>query len=207
MEILKKSIIALGAFLLITGTVMAQTAEEMQKAFKASYVSEYKANYPNAIADLQKGYKADNYACNLRMGWLYYNAKQYVKSMEYYQKAIDLKQYSVEARFGYIKPANEAKKYDKAYEMYEAILKIDPYNSSANYWVGVYYYNAKKYDGAAKYFELLVNMYPFDYDANHMLGWTYLSLGKNAEAKNLFTIALLNKPGDTSAADGLSKCK
>ena len=207
MEILKKSIIALGAIVLLTINVKAQTAEESQKAFKASYTNEYKANYTNAIADLQKVYKADNYETNLRMGWLHYMAKQYAKSMEYYQKAIDSKKYSVEARFGFVKPANESKAYDKAYEKYEEILKIDPYNSSANYWVGVTYYTAKKYDIAAKYFELVVNMYPFDYDANHMLGWTYLSLGRKAEAKMLFNQALCNRPGDTSATDGLSKSK
>ncbi len=207
MEILKKSFIAISAIVCFVVNASAQTTDEIQKAFKASYLNEYKANYTNAIADLQKVYKADNYECNLRLGWLQYLAKQYELSMDYYQKAINLKKYSVEARFGYIKPANEAKKYDKAYDMYEEILKIDPYNSSANYWVGVYYYNAKKYDIAAKYLELVVNMYPFDYDANHLLGWTYLSLGRTADAKALFNLALCNKPGDASATEGLGKCK
>lgn len=207
MEILKKSIIAIGVIVLFVSNATAQTAEEMHKAFKASYTNEYKANYPGAIADLQKVYKADSYECNLRLGWLQYMAKQYSISMDYYQKAIDLKKYSVEARFGYIKPATDAKQYDKSYAKYEEILKIDPYNSIANYWVGYTYYTAKKYDIAVKYFELVVNMYPFDYDANHMLGWAYFSLGKIAEAKILFTQALYNRPGDASAIDGLSKCK
>ncbi len=207
MEILKKSIVALSVIVLFAFSTTAQTDDEIQKAFKASYANEYKANYSGAIADLQKVYKADSYEVNLRLGWLQYSAKQYTSSMEYYQKAIDLKKYSVEARFGFIKPANEAKKYDKVYEKYEEILKIDPYNSVANYWVGVYYYNAKKYDIAVKYLELVVNMYPFDYDANVMLGWIYLSLGKTNDAKNMFTKALFYKPGDSSASDGLSKCK
>ena len=127
--------------------------------------------------------------------------------MDYYQKAIDLKQYSVEARLGFVAPANADKKYDKAYQKYEEILKIDPYNSIANYWVGVNYYTIKKYDVAAKYFELVVNMYPFDYDSNHMLGWTYLNLGKADQAKLLFEKALLSKPDDKWAKDGLAKCK
>jgi len=207
MEILKKSIIAIGATLLFVCTATAQTTDDMQKAFKASYVNEYKANYTGAIADLQKVYKAESYECNLRLGWLQYLAKQYSVSMDYYQKAIDLKKYSVEARFGFIKPATDAKQYDKSYAKYEEILKIDPYNSVANYWVGVTYYTAKKYDVAVKYFELVVNMYPFDYDANHMLGWSYFYLGKTNEAKILFTKALLNRSGDASATDGLNKCK
>lgn len=206
MEILKK-LVGICALILLALQMQAQTIAEMQKAFKASYANEYKANYTGAISDLQPIYKPDSYESNLRLGWLNYLAKKYTLSMEYYQKAIALKKYSVEARFGYIKPANEAKKYDKVYDTYEAILKIDPYNTVANYWVGYYYYTAKKYDIAAKYFEVVVNMYPFDYDANHMLGWTYLSLGKNAEAKVVFTQALLNKPGDASATDGLKRIK
>ncbi len=207
MEILRKSIIAISAILVFVSQASGQSSEEIQKAFKASYANESTANYTAAIADLQKVYKADNYECNLRLGWLQYEAKQYQLSMDYYQKAMDLKKYSVEARFGYIKPAAELKKYDKVYDIYEDILKIDPYNSSANYWVGLSYYNAKKYDIAVKYLELVVNMYPFDYDANVLLGWTYLSLGRAADARVLFNLALCNRPADASATEGLGKCK
>lgn len=207
MEILRKLLIAIGAILLSVTAAQSQSADEIQLAFKNSYTNEYKANYTGAISDIQKIYKADSYECNLRLGWLQYLAKQYNASMDYYQKAIDLKKFSVEARLGYIKPANEAKQYDRSYAKYEEILKIDPYNSTANYWVGVTAYTLKKYDVAAKYFELVVNMYPFDYDGNHMLAWSYLNLGRYAEAKLLFTKALYNRPGDASATDGLSKCK
>ena len=127
--------------------------------------------------------------------------------MEYYQKAADLKKFSIEARLGYVGAANAAKQYEKAYIKYEEILKIDPYNSIANYWVGVSYYTVKKYDVAAKYFELVVNLHPFDYEGYHMLAWTYLNLAKIGEAKLLFEKALLNRPDDASAKDGLNKCK
>ncbi len=207
MEILKKTAIALYAIALSISHSSAQASDDTQKAFKASYVNEYKLNYPGAISDLTAVYKADSYELNLRLGWLNYLAKQYTTSMDFYQKAIDLKKYSIEARFGYIKPALEAKKYDKVYEAYQAILKIDPNNNTANYWIGVTNYGLKKYDAAAKYFEVVVNMYPFDYDANHMLGWSYLNLGKMNEAKALFKVALMNRPGDASATDGLSRCK
>ncbi len=199
--------VAAFAFVFFSCSIFAQSTNDIQKAFKASYTNEYKANYTGAISDLQKVYKADSYELNLRLGWLHYSAKQYAPSMDYYQKAINLKKYSVEARLGYIKPANELKKYAQAYEKYEEILKIDPYNSGANYWVGVYSYQAKKYDVAVKYLELVVNMYPFDYDANHMLGWTYLGLGRSSDARVVFTQALYNRPGDASATEGLSKCK
>ena len=205
MEILRKSLIVLAIILSVNAK--AQTSDEMILAFKNSYANEYKTNYTAAIADLQKVYKEESYESNLRLGWLQYLAKQYNASMDYYQKAIDLKKFSIEARLGYIKPANEAKSYDKAYAKYEEILKIDPYNATSNYWVGITFYTLKKYDVAAKYFELVVNMYPFDYDSNHMLAWSYLNLGKMAEANILFTKALYNRPGDASAMLGLSKSK
>lgn len=208
METIKTKItVAIIAILLSTNLASAQSFEETQKAFKSSYENEYKANYSAAINDLQKVYKENSYELNLRMGWLNYVAKNYDKSLAYYDKAIALKKYSVEAIFGSIEPANALKKYTVVYTKYEQILKIDPYNSVANYWVGVYNYNAQKYDIASKYFELIVNMYPFDYDGNHMLAWTYLSIGKTNEAKILFQKALLNRPSDDSAKDGLSKCK
>lgn len=207
METLVKRLMVATAMAIVSITVFAQPDENIQKAFKASYVNEYKANYNGAIADLKKVYKADNYEINLRMGWLHYQAKQNAQSLEYYQKAMDLKKYSVEARLGYVKPANDLKKYDKVYEIYGEILKIDPYNSVANYWVGVSYYYAKKYDIAVKYLELVVNMYPFDYDANNMLGWTYLGLGRMADARIVFTQALYNRPGDATATEGLKKSK
>jgi hypothetical protein len=40
-----------------------------------------------------------------------------------------------------------------------------------------------------------------------MLAWTFLNLGRTAEAKVLFKKALLNRPGDASATEGLSKIK
>ncbi len=207
METLVKRLMVATVMAIVSITVFAQPDENIQKAFKASYANEYKANYSGAITDLKKVYKADNYEINLRMGWLHYQAKQNAQSLEYYQKAMDLKKYSVEARLGYVKPANDLKKYDKVYEIYGEILKIDPYNSVANYWVGVSYYHAKKYDIAVKYLELVVNMYPFDYDANNMLGWTYLGLGRMADARIVFTQALYNRPGDATATEGLNKSK
>ena len=207
MELLKRSIAVTLMSVIFCMNIDAQTFEQIHKAFKESYASEYKGDITAAITSLQKVYKADSYETNLRLGWLTYSAKKYTTSMEYYEKAGDLKKYSIEARLGYISPANAAKQYEKAYQKYEEILKIDPYNSVANYWVGITYYNIKKYDIAEKYLILVVNMHPFDYDANHMLAWTYLNLGRSGEAKLLFEKALLNRPDDASAKEGLSKCK
>jgi tetratricopeptide (TPR) repeat protein len=207
MEILKKQI-ALGvAFLLSLQVVLAQNPAAQQQAFKESYVQEYNKQYAEAIASLNKVYDEKSYEINLRLGWLHYQNKNYQQSQQFYQKAANLKTYSVEARLGLVKPLAILENWDKVMDTYEEILKIDPQNYTANYWAGVINYNRKKYDVASKLFEKIVNLYPFDYDGNYMLGWSYVNLGKTAEAKILFNKGLLNKPGDSSCLDALSKIK
>lgn len=206
MEILKKSIAAF-AIVLFSCTAFAQSDAVVQKAFKDSYTQEYNKLYGEAISSINKVYEADSYEINLRLGWLYYMNKNYTQSQSYYQKAIALKPYAVEAKLGLVKPLSVLESWDKVLQTYEEILKVDAQNYTANYWAGVIQYNRKKYEQASKLFEKVVNLYPFDFDANHMLAWTYLNLGKNNDAKTLFNKALLNQPGNASCLEGLSKIK
>ena len=206
MEILKKSLVtALCSLTLVFS--WAQNEKSLQNAFSESYTQEYEKKYTEAIATLNKYYDEGNYEINLRMGWLYYNNKNYTTSANYYQKAVSLKPYAVEAKLGMVKPLAALESWDKVLQQYEEILKIDPQNYTANYWTGVIYYNRKKYESATKYFEKIVNLYPFDYDANHMMAWSCLNSGRLNDAKTLFNKALLIKPGDTSCTEGLGKIK
>ncbi len=206
MQVLKQTIFtAIIALLFVSAN--AQNDAAMQKAFSDSYTQEYYKKYTEAIATISKVNSDDNYETNLRLGWLYYLNKNYTQSQAYYQKAVALKPYSVEAKLGLVKPLSVLESWDKVLEQYEEVLKIDAQNYTANYWAGVIYYNRKKYDASIKLFEKLVNLYPFDYDANHMLAWSYLNSGRNNDAKVLFNKALLVKPADTSALAGLGKIK
>ena len=144
---------------------------------------------------------------NARLGWLLFLAKQYTESVNYYDKAIKLKPYAIEARFGMIKALNALESWDKVKEQYEAILKIDDQNTTSLYWLGVLLYNRKDYDNAAKNFEKIVNLYPMDYGSIIMLAWTRLYQGKKADAKVLFNQALLLSPNDSSAISGLNQLK
>lgn len=206
MEILRKLTTTTLLVALFTGA-SAQNEAAMQKAFSDSYTQEYYKKYPEAIASLSKVHSDDSYETNLRLGWLNYLNKAYGPSQTYYQKAVALKPYSIEAKLGLSKPLSAVENWDKVLEQYEEVLKIDPQNYTAGYWSGVIYYNRKKYDAAIRNFERLVNLYPFDYDVNHMLAWSYLNSGRNNEAKLLFNKALLIKPGDASALAGLAKIK
>lgn len=206
MEILRKTIIILTLTAFCAGAG-AQSPAVIQNAFSKSYVSEQAGNFTGAISDLKSVYNAKDYIINIRLGWLYYNAKQYTESINYYEKAIALKPYAIEARFGCVKPLSAIESWEKVKNHYIQILKIDPQNVTANYWLGVIYYNRKSYAEAASLFEKVVNLYPLDYDSIIMLGWTKLNQAKHAEARSLFLQALILRPNDSSANSGLKLVK
>jgi tetratricopeptide (TPR) repeat protein len=206
METLKKIFFTI-AIISIHNYTHAQTDLVQQKAFSASYIAESKLNYTEAINQINNVYLEQSYEINLRLGWLNYLTKNYTNSIKYYEKAITLKPYAIEAKFGLIKPLAVLESWDKVIKQYEAILNIDPQNTTANYYLGYALYNRKQYETACKHFEKVVNLYPFDYDNSIMLAWTYFRLGKNNEAKILFNKVLLMSPNDASALEGLSVIK
>lgn len=206
MEILKRTCITL--ILIISGHIcIAQSQGSLESAFANSYESEQAGKYMNAIKDLKPIYRSDAYFVNIRMGWLFYLAKQYTESIRYYNIAISLNPYAIEARFGCIKPLSAVENWESVKAQYVQILKIDPQNTLANYWLGVIYYNRKNYQAAEKLFEKVINLYPLDYDSIIMLAWTKLNLGKTVDAKLLFNHALVIKPNDKSASEGLKKSR
>ena len=202
MDLVKPALVA--AALLWRAPAGARAQEGLTGAFAASYAAEAKANYDDAIGALRNGY-ANLYEQNLRLGWLYFLAKNYTSSAAYYQKAIDQRPYAIEPKFGLIKPLNALGQIEKMLGLYLALLQVDPQNTQAKYWVGVIYLNRKQFDKAARFFERVVNLYPFDYDTNLSLAFVYLSQGKKIEARVLYNKVLLIRPGDAQALAGLKR--
>lgn len=206
MENLKKIILVAG-FVLIISALSAQNQSTLQAAFIKSFEAEKAEDYSTAIRELKSIYIADNYFINIRLGWLYYLSKEYTESLKYYDAAILLKPYAIEARFGCVKPLSATENWAKVKDQYLQILKIDPQNTVASYWLGVIYYNRKDYLNASKLFERIINLYPLDYDSCIMLGWSKLNLSKPSDAKILFNHCLILRPNDKSALAGLAKIK
>jgi tetratricopeptide (TPR) repeat protein len=206
METIRK-IILTGGLTLLFICVIAESPKAIQEACSKSYVSEKDGNYTKAINDLKVVYNAGDYTMNIRLGWLYYLAKQYTESIRYYERSISLKPYAIEARFGCVKPLSAIESWEKVKAQYIQILRIDPQNTVANYWLGVIYYNRRDYLSATKLFEKVVNLYPLDYDSVIMLAWTKLRLGQSTEATVLFNQALIIRPNDASALAGMKLIK
>jgi len=201
MEILKK---ILPVVLLIFGmTAYAQDYKSIEDVFQKSYQLEYSGEYSKAINLLKGIYDEDSYEINLRLGWLTYLSGLFTESMPYYKKCISLKPMSIEARLGIVNPAASMGNWTQVEKYYNEILEIDPENSTVNYRMGVIYYGREDYQAAFRYLEKVVNHYPFDYDSVIMLAWTDLKQEKLREAKILFQKALLIRPGDKSAMEGL----
>lgn len=205
MENIKMTFI-LGLLLLGTNAMtLAQTDfSRVQKAFSESYELEAKGDFKAAADKLKTVYDEGAYEQNLRLGWLNYMAGNFNESLAFYQKSMELMPYADEPRFGYIFPLSALGRWDEVISIYERILENSHHNTKAMYNLGTIYYNRKQYDKALEYFKNITDLYPFDYDGLHMYGWCNLQLGKKKEARLLFEKALLNRPDDISAAEGLS---
>jgi len=193
--------------LLLLNIAFAQEKPNIVKAFSESYSYENSADYTKAIESIKKVYAADSYEMNLRLGWLYYLAKDYKDSETYYTKAITIMPLSIEARLGYAYPAYALGNKEAVIRKYKEIITVDPYNYYANYRLGALYYEMGDFINAKKHLDKVINYYPFDYDGIIMSAWTNYRLNKLREAKVLFNKALLNRPNDASALEGLSLIK
>ena len=193
--------------LLISVVASGQDWQALQEAFSQSYELERQGEFQKAADQLLKVYDQNSYEINLRLGWLNYNAGLFDKAATYYRRAITLRPYSEEARFGLALPLSALGKWDEIIKLYNEILQHSPGNTTALYRLGLIYYGRKDYQKALQYFQKLVDLYPFGHDGLLMLAWTNYQLGKAREAKVLFHKVLLINPKDQSALEGLSYLK
>lgn len=178
--------------------------QNLINAFKSSYESENAGNLENAIDALDAVYDSESYEINLRLGWLHYQAGEMDQSIQFYQRAVNLKPYAIEPKLGLAYPYSAMARWDDIIELYNEILETDPQNSLVNYRLGLIYYNRGEYERADVYIEKTVNLYPFDYDSLLLFAWNKLMMQRTREAKVLFEKVLLANPGDESALNGLS---
>ena len=199
---------AISLFLFCSFTLFSQTNyTALQEAFSRSQECEGRGNFTDAISSMKSIYQEDSYEINLRLGWVTYLNGSFTESAAYYQKAVKLKPYAIEPKFGYVYPASALGNWDQVISQYNDILTIDPQNTLANYRMGSIYYGRKDYTKAEKYLEKVINLYPFDYDSMILYAWINYKLGKLREAQVMFNKVLLHKPKDTSALEGLSLIK
>lgn len=202
-----KKVIVTIMLLACCATLVPAQSDRDQKAFSKSYTLEGTGDFSKAIVELKNIYDERSYEINLRLGWLHYENKLYTESVSYYQRAIALMPYSIEAKLGIVYPLSTLGNWEQVVSHYKKILEIDPQNTTVNYRMGVIEYNRKNYAAAYRFFEKVVNLYPFSYDALIMFAWSNYQLGKTREANVLFNKVLILSPNDASAIEGLRLLK
>lgn len=206
MDLIKK-ILILAVLMFSMTWIYSQDTESLQTAFEESYTFEADGNYSDAIKILKNIYDPSSYHLNARLGWLSYLSGQFTESAAYYQKAIELKPYALEARFGLTYPASSMGNWAQVKEQYIKILELDPQNTRANYYLGLMQYEIGDFGQAIKHFEKVANLYPFDTESVLMFAWSNFQLGKTREAEVLFNEVLMLDPGNESAKEGLGLIK
>ncbi|MCY1635975.1 tetratricopeptide repeat protein [Marinifilum sp. D737] len=187
----------------VCNKLSGQNFEAVRMAFNESYKYEKEGDFSHAVENLKQVYDENSYEINLRLGWLNYQAGVFTESIAHYQRAVNLKPYAEEAKFGLILPKAAMGKWSEVVNIYKEILKISPNQTVANYRLGLIYYGQEAYEKAHFYFKKVVDLYPFKYDALIMLAWTNYHMGKRREAIILFEKSLLYYPQDPSALEGL----
>ena len=131
-----KHVIILALVVCCFSSKAQQTSES---AFAKSYSFEYETQYAKAITALSELH-IESYQINLRLGWLYYLSKDYIKSEQYYRKAVASEPASIEARFGLVLPLSTLGNWNNVLSVYLEITKLDANNSIANYRLASIYY-------------------------------------------------------------------
>lgn len=186
-------------------TINSQSGDDKVKSFNESLRLETAGKYDQSIASLTKIYSAhkENHLINIRLGWLYFQKKDYSKSKEYYKNAIKLNSSSIEAKLGLTLPLAEMNEWDEIKKIYFEIISLDSKNYTSNLRLGQIHLANADYKNAKKYLEVVYNLYPVYYEPNLSLGWTYYYLGDKTKAKILLTQALMLKENDSLAIEGL----
>lgn len=206
MDLLRKTL-ALTAMMFIATWMYGQDNNNLFSAFEESFSYEKDANYTDAIKSLKNVYDPASYHINARLGYLCYISGMFTESVAYYNKAIELKPYAIEARFGLTYPASSMGNWAQVKKQYIKILEVDPQNTTANYYFGLMHYESGDFVLASQHFEKVVNLYPFDSGSVLMYAWSNYQLGKTREAKVLFNEVLLIDPDNESALEGLELIK
>lgn len=133
MEFMKKIIVLVILVLFAVSVNSQSSTQEVIEAFTKSYELEESGEYAKAIASMKSVYDENSYEINLRLGWLTYSIGSFTQSMAYYNNAITLMPYSVEAKLGLIYPVYATGKTDQVISLYKDILQISP-----NYYTALY---------------------------------------------------------------------
>ena len=125
----------------------------------------------------------------LEQGHKYYEAKEYLKAIDAYKKAIALKpdtQVLAAAHWLLGQSYNELERYEEAIPALRDALRLKPDDAVASRDLGNAYYSLKQYPDAALAYKQAIRLKPDYADAHYWLGLTYFEMGKKDEALQIY---------------------
>lgn len=151
-------------FIFLIFSSYLSVANMIDASYLKSYNYEKMQKYTESIKVFTPLYEkySNAYTVNLRLAWLFFLNKNYQNSKKYYQKAILIKPYSIEAKLGLLKTDLYTEDYEKAHLLSSEILKQDFYNYYGNYYAIQLFLATGKYAIAKEHIEKMLSIYPTD---------------------------------------------
>lgn len=135
----------------------------------------------------------------LRRGWLNYLKGANSKSIEYYQKAINLNKQSLDAQLGVILPLLAQQRWREAASYANQVLKVAPWNYYAHVRLMITEQALKQWPQLEKHARAVTAHYPADVDAFIFQARANQHLGNTAEATRLYKKVLELVPENNEA--------
>lgn len=188
--------------------VTGSQLEAQQAAWKESVSHESSKNYKAAISSMKEyiSNKGDKYLTSLRMGWLYYSAKDNENAIKYYQLAAKSSRGSVSPLLGLLNTYEQMADVNKQIKMCKSILSLDKSNYTALMKLGALSFTTKDYRTCKIVYEKLYEAYPEDPAAISGYAWTLVYLSDQKKALPLFTKLMSMSPDYSYAEKGYKLC-
>ena len=175
---------------------------EQQDLWKLSLQQEQASKLSDAITSTTNFVElgGDKYLGAIRLGWLYYNNKDFKNAEKYYKIAVRYGRGSITPILGLANTYNTSKEYIKAAKTYKSVLSIDKNNYTAIIALAGIYYSSRDYRSSGSLYKKVSTLYPEDTDALSGLAWSLYFQGKKDESKVLFA-RLLTLSSDYAYAE------
>jgi tetratricopeptide (TPR) repeat protein len=174
-------------------------------AFAESLRLERKGDKTGALKEVLQilDWDHNNYAANVRAGWLYYSRGDLSNAGVRYGRASALAPLAIEPKVGLLLTLVGSKRWMRAAPIARKILEKDPKNYSACSSLAYIEFSAMRYGKAARLYQRVLRLYPSDTQMQLGLGWTMFRQGNFGRAHKLFTKVLQVQPSNKGAKQGL----
>jgi len=164
-----------------------------------SYRLEGLYQYDAAIEALN-GVSSDNELGLLRKGWLNYLKGTHSKSIEFYNKAINKNEKSLDARLGIVLPLMAQQRWREAASNANKVLEVAPWNYYAHVRLMATQEALKQWSELEKHAKVVSERYPTDVDTMVFLARAYRQLGNDKAASQAYKKVLELVPSNFEAS-------